>query len=279
MRPAQLLALLGCLVLLLGCEAVGKALTQGGPEFKPGAGATTGSGASFVERLARKVERLESEQMKLERDQANLERERDQLVQGISALSEELKAMRVGVVVPPPARTPPAAPPSPSPQKAPAEKTEVAAVPSKPVAVPRTPIDAEASKKALLEGIKFSRQGDFQQAEAKFLRAIELNPTNGKAHYALGFVYSERDEIDRALEAFKKAVKVDPQDTKAHYGLGYVYDEKGMLDEAIAEFKKAIELNPNEARAHYNLGVIYEKKGMKEEAERELAIYNSLTSR
>ena len=81
------------------------------------------------------------------------------------------------------------------------------------------------------------------------------------------------------MNAFIEAVKLNPQDTKAHYGLGYIFDEKGMLDEAIAEFKRAIELNPNEARAHYNLGVIYEKKGMKEEAERELAIYNSLTSR
>ncbi|MEE8219654.1 MAG: tetratricopeptide repeat protein, partial [bacterium] len=85
-------------------------------------------------------------------------------------------------------------------------------------------------------------------------------------------------KVEKAMEAFKRAVKINPRDAKAHYGLGYIYDEKGMLNEAIGEFKKAIEINPNEGRAHYNLGVIYEKKGMKEEAERELAIYNSLTS-
>lgn len=275
MRPPRWLAVVGCVVLLMGCEAVGKALTEGGPEYRAGPQAFGGRGGPTLERLAMKIERLESEQVKLEMGQADLERQRDWFEQEAAALREELKAMRVGVVVPPPSKPMPTRP-AVAPRPAPAKKPRVAAV--VPPKTPSTSVDPEASKKALRSGIEFSRQGKLQEAEAQFLRAVELDPTNGKAHYALGFVYNEQNNVEKAMEAFRRAVKINPRDAKAHYGLGYIYDEKGMLNEAIGEFKKAIEINPNESRAHYNLGVIYEKKGMKEEAERELAIYNSLTS-
>jgi tetratricopeptide (TPR) repeat protein len=290
MNHKKWLAVAGCFFLLMGCEGVKKALNEGGPEYRAGPQPIAGGEVSNVEVLANKVNQMESDQAQLERAQLDLEQQRDRLKQEISALNEELKAMRAGVVVPPPPGPRRAAPPeprkpsaakqpmvetpmtsgkhaetSPAPhmRKPPAEeRPQVAAIPQK----PRTPIDPEASKKALREGIELSRQGKYKAAEENFLRAIELDPTNGKAHYALGFVFNEQNQVDRALESFKKAINIDPRDAKAHYGLGYVYDEKGLYDEAIVEFKKAIELNPNEARAHYNLGVIYEKKGMKEEA-------------
>ncbi len=85
MKSTRWLAVVGCLALLAGCQALGKALDEGGPKFKAKSRPTETATAFTLTRLAKQVQRLESEQMKLERDQADLERQRDTLQQLVAA--------------------------------------------------------------------------------------------------------------------------------------------------------------------------------------------------
>jgi tetratricopeptide (TPR) repeat protein len=63
------------------------------------------------------------------------------------------------------------------------------------------------------------QQGKKKEAEKFYLRAILLEPENGRAHYNLGLLYKEWKDSDRAIKEFQKAVELDSADTDAKEAL------------------------------------------------------------
>lgn len=59
-------------------------------------------------------------------------------------------------------------------------------------------------------GTSTQQQGDFEQAERLFQRALELNPNTKEAYNNLGVIYARRDERARAREMFRAALEIDP---------------------------------------------------------------------
>jgi len=62
----------------------------------------------------------------------------------------------------------------------------------------------------LSRGAELSQQGDSEQAERLFRRALELNPNVKEAYNNLGTLYARRDEHARAKEMFGVALEMDP---------------------------------------------------------------------
>lgn len=95
-------------------------------------------------------------------------------------------------------------------------------------------------------------------------------PTNGRAHYTLGYVYGERGQVDDALREYREALRLRPDDHQALFGIGLIHGRQGQLDEAGREFQEVLRRAPDYYKARANLGVVYYQLGRTQEAVDEL---------
>jgi serine/threonine protein kinase len=121
-------------------------------------------------------------------------------------------------------------------------------------------------------GLLRANAGFYEQAEAEFQRAIELEPSNGDAYRRLGHVYEQANQLDQALVALEKAVELEPNYFKVYQDLGTYYSLRGDNREAIRQYEKCVQQAPDEPDPHRVLGTAYKDLGRYLEAERELRI-------
>jgi tetratricopeptide (TPR) repeat protein len=106
----------------------------------------------------------------------------------------------------------------------------------------------------------------WQDSEALFRHALEVEENNCLAHNNLGTALFKKDQIDEAISQYQEAIRLKPDDAKPHYNLGTALDKKGQTDEAISQFQEAIRLKPDDAEVHNNLGTAFSRKGQTDEA-------------
>src|SRR5580698_3008186 len=121
-------------------------------------------------------------------------------------------------------------------------------------------------------GLLRANAGSYEQAEAEYQRAIEIDPSNGDAYRRLGHVYEQANQPDQALVALEKAAELDPNYFKAYQDLGAYYSLRGDDREAARQLEKCVQLAPDEPDSHRVLGTTYIDLGRYAEAERELRI-------
>ncbi len=105
------------------------------------------------------------------------------------------------------------------------------------------------------EGVA-SLTGDRQKAFVSFQKAVQLNPHNKDAHYALGHIYALQGKLTRAEEEFRAALSIDEAFSEAHTYLGQVLASQDRWDEAIKAYRQALSnpLYPTPDLARYHLG-------------------------
>jgi len=112
----------------------------------------------------------------------------------------------------------------------------------------------------------YYKQGKVKEAIENALKAVELQPDFGVAHYNLGNLYAVQGKFENAKSHFEEAVRLLPNYAEARSNLGQLLAEQGDLEGGIALFRKSIELNPKVTRAYLNLGVALAKQGQLEDA-------------
>jgi tetratricopeptide (TPR) repeat protein len=112
----------------------------------------------------------------------------------------------------------------------------------------------------------YSKQGEIDEAIRTALKAIEVQPGYGVAHYNLGNLYAQQGRFDLAQTHFEEALRLYPDYAEAHSSLGQLTAERHGVEKGIAYFRKAIELNPSLGRAHLNLGIALANAGRIQEA-------------
>ena len=105
------------------------------------------------------------------------------------------------------------------------------------------------------EGVA-SLPGDRQKAFVSFQQAVQLNPANKEARYALGHVYALQGKLSYAEEQFRAAIKTDDTYSEAHTYLGQVLANQDRWDEAIKSYRQALAnpLYPTPDLARFHLG-------------------------
>ena len=132
-------------------------------------------------------------------------------------------------------------------------------------------------------GRALAETGETSAAIASYLKASELFPQYGAAHYALAMAYRKlgRDEDARQHFALYEQNRntVPPLDdplrrevtalnwgSVAHIRRGADLERVGRLDEAIAEQLEALRVDPGAVQAHINLVALYGRLGRFDEA-------------
>lgn len=150
---------------------------------------------------------------------------------------------------------------------APGEKEKLAAA---------RPVDPEAYQEYLRgrHAMDSYTIAGFREAEARFRRAIDIDPTYAPAWAGLADAYYGRSnlisapntEIPRARAAAEKALEHDPNLAEGHTSLGivqmvYDWDWSG----AEQSFDRAIMAKPNDANAHWWRGHVLVLRGRGDE--------------
>ncbi len=94
----------------------------------------------------------------------------------------------------------------------------------------------------------------YEGAEASFLNAQSLDPSDFRWPYYLGHLYRAQGRIDQARALFERALQLRPDDMAALVWMGDVYLSAGLPEAAEPQFAKALSLDPQSVSARYGLG-------------------------
>ena len=86
------------------------------------------------------------------------------------------------------------------------------------------------------------------EADNAVTQALELYPDDVKMHTAKGNVFNRQSVFEDAEAEYKKALDVDGEYKNALTGLAYSLENQGKVDEAIETIVKAEELHPNDTK-------------------------------
>ncbi len=117
-------------------------------------------------------------------------------------------------------------------------------------------------------GISHERLGEWEEAEADFRKALELNPEQPQVLNYLGYSLVEKQiKLDEALEMIERAVAARPDSGYIVDSLGWVLFRLGRYDEAVSHMERASELMPVDPVVTDHLGDVYWSVGRKLEAQ------------
>jgi len=120
-----------------------------------------------------------------------------------------------------------------------------------------------------LGAIKHKYDLDWEGAEASYRKALELDPGYATAHQWYAIYLMSRARFDEALEELRKAQELDPLSLIIRVDRGWVLYAARRYGEAIAELRQAFEMNPRFPGSYF-LVLAYAKNRMYDEALAEL---------
>jgi tetratricopeptide (TPR) repeat protein len=102
----------------------------------------------------------------------------------------------------------------------------------------------------------------YDQAEALYRKALEIDPNNPTVLNDFGYMQAERGvHLTDALAMIQKAVTLDPQNGAFLDSLGWVEYKLGQYGPAEENLHKAIDRTASDPSIHDHLGEVYEKTG------------------
>lgn len=119
--------------------------------------------------------------------------------------------------------------------------------------------------------------GDYEQASARYLEAIRMDPYYGEYYNDLANLQRRHGRLQEALENYQRAIDLCPPYYEAHLNRASVHAELGDAQRAEADYRRALELHPAAVGAHLGVGALVLEHGDAERA-RELftqALYHA----
>ena len=101
--------------------------------------------------------------------------------------------------------------------------------------------------------------GDADQAEGLYRKALEADPYLVAALINLGNIHYARSRLAEALALYEQAVALAPDYFEAHYNRANVLHDAGRFEPAADAYLAALELDAEHADAHFYLAVTLEK--------------------
>jgi tetratricopeptide (TPR) repeat protein len=113
-----------------------------------------------------------------------------------------------------------------------------------------------------LRGELYDRQKMYEQAEAEFRKALQIDPQNAAVLNYLGYMLADQGmKLPEALKLIRQAVDLEPQNGAYLDSLGWAYFKTGEYSQAELNLRKANERINTDPTVHDHLGEVYEKTG------------------
>lgn len=100
-------------------------------------------------------------------------------------------------------------------------------------------------QKMVWEAGELVNQGQFEEAEKKYIQIITWDHKNVDAYEGLADLYWKKKEYNQARETLEHVLKISPADPEIHWRLGSIIRDQGNNDEAYVRFTRAYEFGPN----------------------------------
>ena len=115
-------------------------------------------------------------------------------------------------------------------------------------------LELVADRESVLNNLSSAqiKLGKYQEAKKSAARVIELNKNNAVAWMNLGVIEQELNNFETSINYFNKAIEIDPLYFHVYNNKGILLCEVGQYQEAIINFNKAIELQPDLLEAILN---------------------------
>ncbi len=115
-----------------------------------------------------------------------------------------------------------------------------------------------AQKQVLREGNDLYKEKKFDEAEVRYKKALEENPSYEKANFNLANTMYRQKRFKEALPGYELVAKVSKDNNtkaQAFHNMGNVFLNEKQLDKAIAAYKNALRINPKDEETRYNLAL------------------------
>ena len=111
-------------------------------------------------------------------------------------------------------------------------------------------------------GARYFRNGSYELARDRLMRAIELDPKMASAHSMLALTYVQLGNTRLATESFDRAIRYGPNDKDVRNAYAVFLCGQRQFDEARKQFDRAIAIreNDNPEIMMTNAGVCMRKK-------------------
>lgn len=119
------------------------------------------------------------------------------------------------------------------------------------------------SKKHLAWGNRYYKSGQYEDAEAQFLKSWNFNPTRATTARYLGRTYNKTENYEEAIKWYQKAIELEPKGkyTKGAYAdLAAIYIYQEQPEDAIAMYEALLEFTltqEEEIKYLYSLVTLY----------------------
>ncbi len=149
-----------------------------------------------------------------------------------------------------------------------------------------------------MSGVAYMKIKDFEQAEVKFKKLLQLQPDLGdinlanlslqsgqlskcisqceaiiesspeetKIYNILGLAHIRRGSLDKGIEQFERVIGIKPDLDSAYLNLARAFVASEKTDEALNTIKQAVSVNPINVDARIMLAVLYQREGKLNEA-------------
>ena len=116
-----------------------------------------------------------------------------------------------------------------------------------------------------LLGLAHIKKQNLAEAEAAFLKCLELKPDFSDARISLGEIYEETGKLDNAEEEYRKAYAA-AQSYNASFHLAMLCYGRNRLEQALEYVQKSLQKDNRSIQAYNLQGVIFNKLGRYPEA-------------
>jgi len=106
-------------------------------------------------------------------------------------------------------------------------------------------------------GVHLCLSGHFSEAEAVFLKALEIDPESSELHRFLGLVSRQLGRNTEALKYLKKAAQLNTNDPEVIWQLGTQYLLMNDITKAVECMEKSASLAPDSFEKHQDIANTY----------------------
>ena len=114
--------------------------------------------------------------------------------------------------------------------------------------------------------VRYYRGWDWSGAEADFMKALALDPSDSTVQVRYGGLLVALGRLEEAIAATKSATELDPLSTLAWHRLGRYYIATRQFAAAHDAIRRSLEIQPEYAAAQSNLGTLLLLEGNAAEA-------------